>query len=1070
MATFCKLVLVFLALTLANAALADTRVVVADVATLQASTTSPGAFITITCYYSTTPTCAGGGDFDRNLCGTDTDNGATIIQDNQTTKKCYYRKNFGLNGVVDARQCGVIGDGKPQGTGHPDDAARLDTCLKLAAGQLGSSYAIPVVNTGGGVILDNTMNVDVPENVELTCGGNDFSDVPDDDYRSLRDNGNLNLSNGIVIDPSHTVSLDNQNSSLTGCNVEAGAGASNTNPFSPSVWYANCKPGTSPCDDSGGAPFLRSAIEEQSAFGPGGPAASSTGITVTADHVIVRNVTVLGFGTCYSLPDQGATRSRPVIEHLSGDCNTGISIINSNNPHANSFKIAPLLTSGSYANYIGDIETISTSGGLYQVTAEVDTFYTSETPHVGLVAGDTVWIALGKSSGPQSAKGRWTIGTPSTVTCSRGSHYCQRFTLTNSVTSGVMLSGDVNSAIVNGVPPTAIRNILPTGANFNLVSPGQTITDTSSCVPGGATVAAVWPARGIVYMSVPALCSSAGDSFTFGDSSTFTPGNQCTAADGGTLDQQNGCLYIDSAFRYGDGVTIGNTGGASVVNCSTFEHMVAFHMTTGANNGRWVNCATGNNVSLPDRNLAALANGTSNQNLISLLIDGAHSSSTTDACDISWSNSVLGQHRPVAIVVQSSCTDPDKFTNVTMGVDNAQQNGIGLELDGGAVALTNGSGGGGANIFKADQTQLGTGSPSLAAALNMSSNYFPNMTLIIEDTPAGADTVGCGNVFAVPTPYLCAPSSFTQAPGGRLTLTSCASGKCYPVMTGDVTAATHVYYVPYTGQQIPIYSGASGTFGLTDIGAGGLTLDLDSTGHLANTLYDIFAEIHAGTVELCTGPAWTNTTTRSIDVVQAGGIWVNIAQINCRHSSSATRTCAAFECTYLGTMSTTATAGQTAQQFGPNSGSGGSGNCLCLYNAYNHVVLTSESLDSENAYDYNSNTWRAMGVVTPNKNNITVVDGLGQMQVSAQLHDAVNKKTSSGSPGAIGINFNTTSGAPTQFAQTATTTLGTYGAILTRPPVKGLWYVQAMESATTNGVNATFGGSSLQEISIHVED
>ena len=289
-------------------------------------------------------------------------------------------------------------------------------------------------------------------------------------------------------------------------------------------------------------------------------------------------------------------------------------------------------------------------------------------------------------------------------------------------------------------------------------------------------------------------------------------------------------------------------------------------------------------------------------------------------------------------------------------------------------------------------------------------------------------------------------------------------------MTGDVTAATHVYYVPYTGQQIPIYSGASGTFGLTDIGAGGLTLDLDSTGHLANTLYDIFAEIHAGTVELCTGPAWTNTTTRSIDVVQAGGIWVNIAQINCRHSSSATRTCAAFECTYLGTMSTTATAGQTAQQFGPNSGSGGSGNCLCLYNAYNHVVLTSESLDSENAYDYNSNTWRAMGVVTPNKNNITVVDGLGQMQVSAQLHDAVNKKTSSGSPGAIGINFNTTSGAPTQFAQTATTTLGTYGAILTRPPVKGLWYVQAMESATTNGVNATFGGSSLQEISIHVED
>lgn len=228
-----------------------------DTSTLRGGTWSLAgqAKTSVTCYYPglVSAICSGGGDFDRALssdttnCGTGVnDNDGTIIKD--AGGNCFYRKNFGLNGVVDARQCGVIGDGADHSP--KNDGELLNACLTLASTFLvpASQFGVRVVNTGGGVILDNTTDIAIPANVELTCGGNNAADAVDDDYRILDKHGVLQLTNAIVLDPQHTISMphvmsvsNSVNASFTGCILEAGVGTGDTpNTYSPSVWYPNC--------------------------------------------------------------------------------------------------------------------------------------------------------------------------------------------------------------------------------------------------------------------------------------------------------------------------------------------------------------------------------------------------------------------------------------------------------------------------------------------------------------------------------------------------------------------------------------------------------------------------------------------------------------------------------------------------------------------------------------------------------------------------------------------------------------------------------------------------------------
>lgn len=100
-------------------------------------------------------------------------------------------------------------------------------------------------------------------------------------------------------------------------------------------------------------------------------------------------------------------------------------------------------------------------------------------------------------------------------------------------------------------------------------------------------------------------------------------------------------------------------------------------------------------------------------------------------------------------------------------------------------------------------------------------------------------------------------SSSIVQPQGRLTLTTNT-----PVMTADATAQSTVYYAPYVGSYVPIYSGSAWSM-LQFIQK---SLALNSTDNLLGNVYDIFGYSNAGTLTLGTGPAWSNTATITVTI------------------------------------------------------------------------------------------------------------------------------------------------------------------------------------------------------------
>jgi hypothetical protein len=225
------------------------------------------------------------------------------------------------------------------------------------------------------------------------------------------------------------------------------------------------------------------------------------------------------------------------------------------------------------------------------------------------------------------------------------------------------------------------------------------VSDGGVCIQGGTTVTDIWPAQGIVYISKPATCTPSGghESIDFYDAG-FSSGPGCDT-------NSQGCATVSATERFGDGIVVTNSGGVTAVNCSTYEHLTAFHFSTNANSSRFTNCSTGENIALPD------------QDIVGLKIDGSHSPEDQgDACGNEFINGVLGQHRTVGILVQANCATPDHISTVRFsGNSGGRRNAVALELDAGTVAITNSDDFGSDNLFKADRTQLydqATGGPA----------------------------------------------------------------------------------------------------------------------------------------------------------------------------------------------------------------------------------------------------------------------------------------------------------------------------------------------------------------------
>lgn len=208
-------------------------------------------------------------------------------------------------------------------------------------------------------------------------------------------------------------------------------------------------------------------------------------------------------------------------------------------------------------------------------------------------------------------------------------------------------------------------------------------------------------------------------------------------------------------------------------------------------------------------------------------------------------------------------------------------------------------------------------------------------------------------------------------PGGRLTPSSGV-----PVISSDAISFGALFYTPYTGNQVPIFSGAAFTMQtFAELG-----LALNSGVQAAATIYDIFVFNSSGTPTIGTGPAWSNSGagtgargsgagTTQLSMLQ--GILVNTVQISAKNGLS-TFTVPANQGTYVGSLLTDAAgAGLYTCTY-----SYGQSRRWGLWNAYNRKPIMLRAGDGTASWTYGTNAWRASN--NSSANSFTTFTGLSE--------------------------------------------------------------------------------------------
>lgn len=299
-------------------------------------------------------------------------------------------------------------------------------------------------------------------------------------------------------------------------------------------------------------------------------------------------------------------------------------------------------------------------------------------------------------------------------------------------------------------------------------------------------------------------------------------------------------------------------------------------------------------------------------------------------------------------------------------------------------------------------------------------------------------------------------STNVTIPQGRLTLTSGT-----PVLSGDVTAATAVYYTPYIGNQIPIPNGT------TFIGNNftELTLTLNNVNYVANTIYDVFVFLNSGTVTIGTGPAWSTSTAGSgargtgagtTELTRLNGMYTNNVSITARNNAT-TYSVSAKSATYVGSIFLDGTNGQISCHF-----STGQNRKFGLWNAYNRNKIVLRVLDTTASWDYSTNAFRASNNSTNNK--FTCFTGLAEEWVDCFFKQRI-RTSASGTGAFIGLGVNSTtvaSGIQPAFSPSSDT-VASLATEFSIAPGLGINNVTSLESG--NGtITATFSGTSANMI------
>lgn len=254
---------------------------------------------------------------------------------------------------------------------------------------------------------------------------------------------------------------------------------------------------------------------------------------------------------------------------------------------------------------------------------------------------------------------------------------------------------------------------------------------------------------------------------------------------------------------------------------------------------------------------------------------------------------------------------------------------------------------------------------------------------------------------------------------GRLTLTSATA-----VTSSDVTAATTVYFTPYNGSKIALYSGTE--WQMIDFTEVSVAVPATTI-----TPFDVFGYNNGGSLTL-EAANWTNDTTRATALTKQDGVYVKTGATTRR---------------YLGTGRTTTVSGQTEDSVTKRF----------IWNQCNRVKRSLLVKEATGSWTYGTNAWRAARGQTTNR--VEVVLGLAESPVSLIL-------IGSGAANAteefsIGIGIDSTTAYDTNVR-------GMYGAFgstrvlnaiatLDSLPAEGYHYYQWLEISPQGGTVTFYG-------------
>ena len=267
-------------------------------------------------------------------------------------------------------------------------------------------------------------------------------------------------------------------------------------------------------------------------------------------------------------------------------------------------------------------------------------------------------------------------------------------------------------------------------------------------------------------------------------------------------------------------------------------------------------------------------------------------------------------------------------------------------------------------------------------------------------------------------------TDFATVVEGRLTLTSGLA-----VTVSDVTAATTLYFTPYKGYHIALYSGSA--WELKSFSE--LSLAVPST---TNTVYDVWAYNNSGAVAL-EATAWANGTTRATSLALQNGVQVK--------SGAPTRR-------YLGSFRTTGTSGQTedskAKRF--------------VWNFYHRSLRLLSVTEAASSWSYSSSTVRQAN--NNSANQIAFIRGVSEEPVIALVTGLANNSTTTFRYANIGIGEDSTTVLNRYGQQSINTVASDISATYQAMPSAGYHYLAWLEIGAGADTQTWYSGSIYGQI------